>query len=146
MAKKYDALNAECEKAKAEMEDMKKAKAEADAEMKAKAAEEEVKAKAKAAEDVKNAAETTITEAVKDGKIKNDAAVIAKYKASYIANPELTKELIDELPVNRTAPKFVASDTSEIKDSEVEIAAKRNGLVVGTGAYYNYIKQNTKVK
>ena len=135
--KTMDALNAE-------MDEFKKAKAKADDDAKNKADDDDKKAKAKADDDCKNAAEVAITDAVKSGKIKNDASIIAKYKASYIANPELTKDLIDELPINRIAPSFKAVDESQLKDTDAEAAARKNGLKPGTGAWYNYIALNTK--
>lgn len=45
-----------------------------------------------------------ITNAVKVGKIKNDAKVIAGWKKQFVSNFADTKELVESLPISRTAP------------------------------------------
>lgn len=141
----YDKKMKECDDLKAKMDEMdKKAKAEAE-DAKAKAEEEDKKAKAKKMEDDKNAAEVAITNAVKEGRIKNDVKIIETYKANYIANPEGTKAIIESLALNQISPKFV-NEGAKIEDNEFEQSARMNGLKPGTAGWYNHIKAGQLAK
>lgn len=138
-----DAFNKKCDELKAkqkEVDDMKNAMEE-DKKAKAKAMEEEDKAKAKTEEEDKaKNADLTITKAVADGKIKNEATVIAGYKALFIANPVETGKVIEALPINKSAAVFTPTSGTEIQDSEAESIARTSGLKPGSAAWYNSIK------
>lgn len=54
-------------------------------------------------------AETMVTAFAKVGRIKNDAAVIATWKALAVKDMAGTKALIEDLPLNKTAAKVVDS-------------------------------------
>lgn len=130
---KYDKLNSEMDlfkKNKADEEEKAKNKADEDAKNKKKADEEEMDKKAD--EEMKNA--------VTAGKIKNDAPLIASYKAMYLSNPEATKKVIEALPVTKNSASFVPADGTELKDSPAEAAARKNGLQPGTANWYNALK------
>lgn len=147
LKKQYDIASKKCDDLKAEMEEMKKkAKADEDS-AKAKAEEEDKKAKVKKSEDEDKNATDTIAKAVVDGKIKNDAKLIASYKAMFIANPEVTKALIEELPVTKISPTFnsatgTPATEGSIKDTPAEAAARAAGLKPGDGKWYNAVKIN----
>jgi hypothetical protein len=53
------------------------------------------------------AAELQANNYAKDGKIKNDAASIAKVKAQLIKDFDGTKALLDELPINKKGANIV---------------------------------------
>ena len=112
-----------------------------------KAANKELVDKAKVDADNKIAAdaialETTakadVDAAVKVGKIKNDATLIASYVDMYKENPVRTKSVLDALPSSKKSPEFHVVDT-DIKDSAAEAAARANGIKPGTAAWYNSI-------
>lgn len=132
------------DKAKKELADFKAEKAKLDEEAKNKA-EEEAKNKAKADEDTLNKkADEEMKNAIANGQIKNDAEVINSFRALLIKDFEGTKKVIDALPKNKVSATF---STDEVKDSEAEAAARKNGLKPGTAAWYNAIKSyNLKIK
>lgn len=140
LQKKYDALNAEMEKCKGEMDAMKAKAKEDDEKMKAKAKEDEEAAKAKAKEDGEKEAKNAVTAAVAAGKIKNDATIVAALEKSYSENPASTKALIEAMPINKLAPSFKAASEDEIKDSKAEQHARNAGLKPGTAKWYNAVK------
>lgn len=75
-------------------------------ELKAKFDTMESEAKAKAADVLSNEAEVEINEAVKLGKIENKAEAIDKMKATYIANPTATKEILNAIPAKVAGAKL----------------------------------------
>lgn len=127
-AKELEDKIAACEKDLEEMKQKYKlVKDELDAKNKAKkeAEEEEMKAKAK----------TEVENAVKLGKIKNDSKVIEKFTNLFITDPVTAKELIDELPVNKTAPvipvmnKVQGIDATSALALSVRNKLKREGKI-----------------
>ena len=62
----------------------------------------EADATKKAKED---AAELAVTNLVKEGKVKNDATIIASVKEQFVNNFDGTKKIYDAMPLNRTAAK-----------------------------------------
>ncbi len=84
----YDALETEYVKMKAEKDAFEK--------------EEKVKNELR----VKNEAKDMIASAVKLGKIKNDADVIAKWTAKFESDPEGIKDILDTMGVTAQAPDF----------------------------------------
>lgn len=92
-----------------ELATSKKAKEDADCkynELKSKFDAMEEENKAKAADVLSNEAEVEINEAVKLGKIENKAEAIDKMKATYIANPEATKEILNAIPAKVAGAKL----------------------------------------
>lgn len=67
-------------------------------------------------------AEALVKGAAKLGVIKNEAEVLAKWTDKAIADYEGTKDLLESLPVNKTAPK-IGGDTSKENVSALENAA-----------------------
>jgi hypothetical protein len=63
-------------------------------------------------------AKDMIANFVKMGKIKNEAKSIEKWTAMAIADFDLAKDLIDELPVNKTAAKIDTNDKVNTKIGE----------------------------
>jgi ATP-dependent protease ClpP protease subunit len=141
LKEKYEKAKADCDDLKKEMDEMKKKNADEADKAKAKA-DEEAKAKATAEAEAKNKeADDTLKNAVSVGRIKNDATVIASFKNMYLKDPEATKAVIESLPITKQAPVFNSTETAEIKDSEAEAIARKNGLTPGTAKWYNAIKQ-----
>ena len=132
-AKKKDDELEEKEKAlKAAMEQCKALEAECKA-LKAKAEEE---AKAKEDEDC----EAAISKAISEGRIS--AMAKEEYKAMYKKDTAGTKAIIEKLPANKVAPKFEGKiEISTDKRTKAKAAAEAMNLKVGTGEWYNYIKQ-----
>lgn len=127
-----DSLN----KVKTEIVNLEKEVAEvknklADAEAKIKAAND---AKEKAEKDKAEAEATAeITNAVKVGKIKNDAEVIKTWTANYLANPAGTKSMLDSMGASKNSVKIPtvggATDENALTNvAAVEMAAIRAKL------------------
>jgi ATP-dependent protease ClpP protease subunit len=127
------------DKAKKELDEFKKQKSEDEDKAKAdKAAYDEAQNKA-TADKLDKDADEEMKNAIKDGKIKNDAELIKSYKALLIKDFAGTKKVIDALPMSKTAAVFVAKD-GDIKDSEAETLARSMGLKPGSAQWYNSIK------
>jgi len=97
------------EKMKNELEEMKKKCADMESTYNAAKAElEEVQNKAKEVEEAakEEKAKNLVHEAVKIGKIKNDAKVIADWTAKAKADFEGVSSMIESIPMNKTAAKF----------------------------------------
>lgn len=116
-------MEANYNQAKQEFEDCKN---ELDAINEAKAALEETQAEEKAA--------ALIDGAVKDGKIKNDAAIVEGWKAQAKANFESTKSLLDGIALNKSAVRIPTDDQNKRGDFDasatmaVEMAMISNRL------------------
>lgn len=106
---------AEYDKLCKQMEDFKQsaAKDKKDLEDKAKAAEDKEK---------ETKGKKVVEDAVKLGKIKNDAAVIAKWVNMFVADGDGTESIIKELPTHKTAPviKFQNKEINEKGDADVD--------------------------
>lgn len=85
----------------------------------------EMKNAAKKAEEdrVGNEAKVTIENAVKIGKIKNEAPVIEMWVKNFVSNPEGTKAILESMTVSKTAPKFTGS-TEENDAALTNVIAK----------------------
>jgi hypothetical protein len=100
--------------------------------------ENKVKDAEKAEEEAKLAAieieaTTEITNAVKVGKIQNDAAVIEMWTNNYKSNPVATKELINSIPLSKSAPKLpetkgegVSNEAALTMVAAIEMASLQN--------------------
>jgi ATP-dependent protease ClpP protease subunit len=71
---------------------------------------------------IANEAKAEIANAVKLGKIKNEAEVITKWENNYKANPANTKELLESMGVSKSAPKFPASQNNVANDAKLEMS------------------------
>lgn len=83
----------------------------------------EAKAKAEAEAKVANATEL-VSNAVKLGKITNDAKVIESWKEQAIANFEVTKNLIDSIAVNKSGAKITNEVKAENESALTSVIAK----------------------
>lgn len=110
-----NALNAAKEQLTAKEAELTEAKAKYD-EAKAKLDEQEAENARIADEALTEKAKNLVEDAVKAGKIKNEAAVIENFKAQAKANFEGTKALLDGIATNKSAVKFVINS----KEKEAE--------------------------
>lgn len=110
-----NALNAAKEQLTAKEAELNEAKAKYD-EAKAKLDEQEAENKRIADEALTEKAKNLVEEAVKAGKIKNEAAVIENFQAQAKANFDGTKALLDGIATNKSAVKFVLN--SKQKEAE----------------------------
>lgn len=85
--------------------------------------EAEDKAKAAKLETIANTAKAEITAAVKAGKIENKAEAIDRWVKNYIANPEDTKAMIAEIPLNKKGPEFKLQGGGANEDALTMVAA-----------------------
>jgi ATP-dependent Clp protease, protease subunit len=151
----FEKKEAEMKKMKADMEDEAKKQKEAydkiEAEYKSmkdekaafeKKTKEEGEAKAKAE------AKDLITNAVKVGKIKNEADIIAKWTAKAEANPIEVKEILDMMGVNATAPVITAG-AGEGKVNNKPFASDKEAVEVSNkliSSHMDKVKANLGLK
>ena len=102
MEDKFGKMKAEYDKVCKDLSDMENAKNKAELEKK------EAKAK------------EVITNAVKIGKIKNEAATIDLWTKNYLSNPEGTEAMIDAIPLTKAGAKLPVSNSANA-DSDVKL-------------------------
>ncbi|CAB4130906.1 S14_ClpP_1 domain containing protein [uncultured Caudovirales phage] len=127
MKAEFDKKKAELDKLKAEMEDCKN---ELDA-MKTDKQKAEDEAK-------KEKAKNMIENFAKVGKIKNDATTILKWSNLAVADFEGTKNMLEDLPLNKVAP--VITNTVVNKLQEGQLPTNAVGLMA-----YNRLKREGKI-
>jgi ATP-dependent protease ClpP protease subunit len=66
-------------------------------------------------ETVKNSAKVMIEGFAKEGRIKNEAAVIEKWINKAVLDMTGTKEMIEDLPINKTGVKIINKNDTEVK-------------------------------
>jgi hypothetical protein len=82
--------------------------------------EEEMANKAKAESEMENKAVALIEDAVNSGRIKNEAELVANFKLQAVANYDLTKKIIDSMPVTKVSNKIPTPDGT-IKNATEEV-------------------------
>lgn len=128
-----NALNAAKEQLTAKEAELTEAKAKYD-EAKAKLDEQEAENARIADEALTEKAKNLVEEAVKAGKIKNEATVIEQFKAQAKANFDGTKALLDGIATNKSAVKFV------LNSKEKEAEQKYPSVAVAMAQISNKIK------
>lgn len=128
-----NALNAAKEQLTAKEAELTDAKAKYD-EAKAKLDEQEAENARIADEALTEKAKNLVEEAVKVGKIKNEAEVIEQFKAQAKANFDGTKALLDGIATNKAAVKFI------LNSKEKEAEQKYPSVAVAMAQISNKIK------
>ncbi len=119
MKKKLDKMKADYDEMKEKYD--KACKDAKDAEDKAKKEKEETEAKAKKTEEEakKAVAKVKVTEYATAGRIKNEEAVIEKWVNLWVADPDGTKSILEDIPLNKVGNHITTAGAGKtIKDKD----------------------------